>query len=170
MHQIHPIRKLTRAIHQPLIRNQITFTRNETAPPPYSIRLPNGQNEIAANLKHCKPYGIPTTLIHHNTPDRTHAIPLMKPPNRNQQILPNNLIFNTLVTGSAFCYPFFCLIPIGSVACLCINKAIFFVFIQHHFIEHPVAKVLPVCCSFFLTGSFQFFHLVAFVLRLLLYV
>ena len=92
MHHTHPIAKFPRAIHQPLIRNQITFTRNETAPPPYSIRLPNGQNEIAANLKHCKPYGIPTTLIHHNTPDRTHAIPLMKPPNRNQQILPNNLI------------------------------------------------------------------------------
>lgn len=92
IHQTHPIRKLPSAIHQPLIRNQITFTRNETAPPPYSILLPNGQNDIVANLKHCSPYGIPTTVIHHSTPDKTHAMPLTNPPKINQQIFPNSLI------------------------------------------------------------------------------
>ena len=92
IHHRQPNRKLTRAIHQPLKRNQITFIRNETAPPPYSTLLPNGQNDNAANLKHCSPYGIPIIVIHHNTPERTHAIPLIKPPNKNQQIFPNNLI------------------------------------------------------------------------------
>ena len=92
MHHTQPIRKLPSAIHQPFTMNQITFTRKETAPPPYSILLPNGQNDIAANLKHCRPYGIPTTVMHHNAPDKTQAIPLINPPNMNQQILPNNLM------------------------------------------------------------------------------
>lgn len=92
IHQAHPIRKLPRAIHQPFTMNQITFTRKEAAPPPYSILLPNGQKDMTANLKHCKPYGIPTIVIHHKTPDRIQAIPLKKPPNINQQMLPNNLI------------------------------------------------------------------------------
>mgnify|MGYP007070296572 CR=1 FL=1 len=96
MHHTQPIRKLPSAIHQPFTRNQITFTRNETAPPPYSIFLPNGQNDNVANLKHCSPYGIPTTVIHQRAPDRTHAMPLMKPPKINQQILPNNRIFYSL--------------------------------------------------------------------------
>ena len=97
MHHKQPIRKLPRAIHHPLMRNQITFTRNETTPPPYSILLPNGQNEIVANLKHCRPYGIPIIEIHHSTPDNTHAIPLIKPPNINQQIFPKSLIYYLLI-------------------------------------------------------------------------
>ena len=92
MHHTHPITKLPRAIHHPLTRNHMTFTINETAPPPYSILLPNGQNDMVANLKHCSPYGIPTIVMHHSTPDKTHARPLIQPPNINQQIFPNNLI------------------------------------------------------------------------------
>lgn len=40
------------------------------------------------------PYGIPMIVIHHRIPDKTHAIPLTNPPNMNQQILPNNRIYN----------------------------------------------------------------------------
>ena len=96
MHHTHPIAKFPRAIHQPLSRNQITFTINETAPPPYSILLPNGQKDKPANLKHCRPYGMPTMVMHHNAPDNTQAMPLIKPPKMNQQILPNNLIRHSL--------------------------------------------------------------------------
>ena len=93
MHQAHPIRRLPRAIHHPLTRNQITFTRNETAPPPYSILLPNGQNDMAASLKHCMPIGIPMIVMHQKAPVRTQAMPLIRPPSKNQRILPKSLIY-----------------------------------------------------------------------------
>ena len=52
MHQRHPARKFINAIHQPFKRNQMTFTRNDTAPPPYLICFPKGQKDKLANLKH----------------------------------------------------------------------------------------------------------------------
>ncbi len=52
MHHRQPSTKFPSAIHHPFKQNQSTFTRNETAPPPYSISLPNGQKDIMANLKH----------------------------------------------------------------------------------------------------------------------
>ena len=115
MHQTQPIRKFPKAIHQPFIRNQITLTRNDTAPPPYSIRLPNGQNEMVANLKHCSPYGIPTIVMHHNAPDKTHAIPLIKPPKINQQILPNSRIYLFPVLSSM--YFMISAFPHGRISC-----------------------------------------------------
>lgn len=48
---------------------QIILANRDGTPPPYSISFPNGANANDANLKHCLPYGIPTIVIHHNTPD-----------------------------------------------------------------------------------------------------
>ena len=48
---------------------QMTFKRTEPEDmfPKYTF-LPKGIRISFANLKHCKPTGIPTTVIQHNTP------------------------------------------------------------------------------------------------------
>ena len=66
----------------------IRFTRNENMPFPYTISFPNGQNAKVANLKHCRPTGIPIIVIHHMQPAKTQAKPPSNPPNINQRILP----------------------------------------------------------------------------------
>ena len=55
---------------------------------PYKISFPNGQNAKVANLKHCRPTGIPIIVIHHMQPAKIHASPPSNPPNINQRILP----------------------------------------------------------------------------------
>ena len=57
-------------------------------PFPYTISFPNGQNARVANLKHCRPTGIPIIVIHHMHPAKIHASPPSNPPNINQRILP----------------------------------------------------------------------------------
>ena len=57
-------------------------------PFPYTISFPNGQNAKFANLKHCRPTGIPIIVIHHMQPAKTQASPPSNPPNINQRILP----------------------------------------------------------------------------------
>ena len=77
MHQIQPTIRFPSAISHPKNIIHIRFTRNENMPFPYTISFPNGQNARVANLKHCRPTGIPIIVIHH-----------MHPPNINQRILP----------------------------------------------------------------------------------
>ena len=76
--------------HFPTKKYQIhmRFTKNENIPFPYTISFPNGQNANVANLKHCRPTGIPIIVIHHMHPAKTHASPPSNPPNINQRILP----------------------------------------------------------------------------------
>ena len=52
MHYIQPKIKFSRAIGIPKKMIHITFANNDGTPPPYSISLPNGANDIDANLKH----------------------------------------------------------------------------------------------------------------------
>ncbi len=67
---------------------QMTLSNKEPAPPPYTISLPNGKKARPANLKHCKPTGIPIIVIHHMMPAINQPIPIKKPPKTNQSKLP----------------------------------------------------------------------------------
>ena len=80
MLQMHPITKFSIAIGNPQKISQITFAKNEGAPPPYSISFPNGAKAKEANLKHCNPRGIPIIVMQHKTPAIIQESPLKKPP------------------------------------------------------------------------------------------
>ena len=88
MHHIQPTIRFPSAISHPKNIIHIRFTRNENMPFPYTISFPNGQNAKVANLKHCRPTGIPIIVIHHMHPAKTQVRPPSNPPNINQRILP----------------------------------------------------------------------------------
>lgn len=89
---ISPSNKFSKANGIPEIINQNKLAIVLIAPPPYTTRLPNGQNDKPANLKHCMPIGIPMMVIHHNIPAASHDSPLIKPPHINHKILPIKFI------------------------------------------------------------------------------
>lgn len=50
--------------------------------------LPNGKRTNFANLKACKPNGIPTMVMHHKSPSEKYPTALTNPVNKNHKILP----------------------------------------------------------------------------------
>ena len=88
---IRPATAFPTAIGIPDTISQIIFAIKLTAPPPYTTSFPNGKNAKPANLKHCKPIGIPIIEMHHRQPAKTHDNPLNNPPHINQSIFPNML-------------------------------------------------------------------------------
>lgn len=93
MHRIHPQTTSAIAIGIPVKSSQNIFAIRLIAPPPYVTSLPNGKNASPANLKHCKPIGIPMIVIHQPIPAITHESPAAKPPNINHKIFPSIPIF-----------------------------------------------------------------------------
>ena len=89
MHRIHPQTASAIAIGIPVRSSQNIFAIRLIAPPPYVTSLPNGKNASPANLKHCKPIGIPMIVMHHPIPAITHESPAAKPPNINHKIFPS---------------------------------------------------------------------------------
>ena len=89
MHKIHPQTTSAIAIGIPVKSSQNIFAIRLIAPPPYVTSLPNGKNASPANLKHCKPIGIPMIVMHHQIPAITHESPAAKPPNINHKIFPS---------------------------------------------------------------------------------
>ena len=83
MHKMHPQTTSAIAIGIPVKSSQNIFAIRLIAPPPYVTSLPNGKNASPANLKHCKPIGIPMIVIHQTIPAITHESPAAKPPNIN---------------------------------------------------------------------------------------
>ena len=92
IHHIQPTIRFPSAISQPKNTIHMRFTKNENIPFPYTISFPNGQNANVANLKHCRPTGIPIIVIHHMHPAKIHASPPNMPPNINHRIFPKVLI------------------------------------------------------------------------------
>ena len=92
MHQRQPRIRFATAISKPKKTIQITFTKSENMPLPYTISLPNGHIASDANLKHCKPIGIPMIVMHQISPASSQRIPLNNPPKINQRMLPNVFI------------------------------------------------------------------------------
>ena len=80
MHKIQPIIRFPIASSSPETKNHITFKMHDTAPPSSTISFPNGSSDIDDSLKHCSPTGIPTTVMHHNTPASHQPIALKSPP------------------------------------------------------------------------------------------
>ena len=76
----------------PLMSIHIILAISDGAPPPYCTSLPNGANDKEANLKHCKPIGIPTIEMHHKTPARNQANACHIPPHTIQIKFPKQPI------------------------------------------------------------------------------
>ena len=91
-HSIAPLIAAHIAKGIPLMSIQKTFAMIDGAPPPYCTSLPNGANTRDANLKHCRPKGIPTIVIHHMTPINPHARACHIPPHNIQIKLPRQPI------------------------------------------------------------------------------
>ena len=106
MHRIHPQTTSAIAIGIPVKSSQNIFAIRLIAPPPYVTSLPNGKNASPANLKHCKPIGIPMIVIHQPIPAITHESPAAKPPNINHKIFPSipMFLFSPLVFYSLFLF------------------------------------------------------------------
>ena len=68
MHHRQPRIRFAIAISKPKKTIQITFTKRENIPLPYTISLPNGHIANDANLKHCSPIGIPMIVMHQISP------------------------------------------------------------------------------------------------------
>lgn len=101
---MHPQTTSAIAIGIPVKSSQNIFAIRLIAPPPYVTSLPNGKNASPANLKHCKPIGIPMIVIHQPIPAITHESPAAKPPNINHKIFPSipMFLFSPLVFYSLF--------------------------------------------------------------------
>lgn len=93
---IRPITRWPRANSQPNTSSQIILSINPPAPKlPKIIARPNGHSTNPAILKHCKPNGMPMTVIHKIKPANDQAIAPINPPKITQIILPINLILLT---------------------------------------------------------------------------
>ena len=68
------------------------FNIKLVAPSEYEISFPNGKKLRLANLKHCKPTGIPTMEMHQSKPITSQASPPRNPTRINQIKLPIKLI------------------------------------------------------------------------------
>lgn len=88
MQNINPKARCSSAKGIPEINSQIILSMREGAPPPYLISFLNGKKLITANLKHCRPHGIPIIVMHQITPARNQLKPHIRPPNKNHIILP----------------------------------------------------------------------------------
>lgn len=104
----------------PLIISQIMFTTKDTPLSLYTTRFLNGQKLNPANLKHCKPIGIPIIVIHQITPANSQDKPPKKPPKINHKILPSVFILVPLLSSlkimhvskyimkASFCFKQYC--------------------------------------------------------------
>lgn len=95
--KIQPINAEPIASSNPEKINHRILRMREPPPPPYSTSFPNGKNARLANLKHCKPIGIPTIVIHHKIPAMNQPSPINIPANRNQIRLPRHPISVSLL-------------------------------------------------------------------------
>lgn len=91
-HKITPFTTAPIARGMPLMTIHKILARNDIVPPPYWISFPKGKNAREANLKHCRPIGIPTIVIHHRIPQNTQESPCHNPQHKNQIIFPKQPI------------------------------------------------------------------------------
>lgn len=77
----------TNAVYQPPLNSQmilqITF-RQPLSLLLLTTALPKGHNTSPAILKHCRPQGMPSTVIHNNTPEKKYPSAANKPPKMSQ--------------------------------------------------------------------------------------
>ena len=85
------------AVYKPPPNIQIILQRTERHP--VSVLslitfLPKGIRTNPVNLKHCKPQGIPTIVIHNNIPPKKYPNAANNPPKSNQIILPKKFMYD----------------------------------------------------------------------------
>jgi hypothetical protein len=97
-HKIIPFTAAHTASGTPLKINHNIFATSDGAPPPYRTSFPNGANAREANLKHCRPMGMPIIVMLHSIPAKHHANACQKPPHIIQMILPKQPIKISLFT------------------------------------------------------------------------
>ena len=110
-HQISPtIKKL---MHSPNPNKiiQITFAIG-CLPKSVLTSVPKGQMQSLANLKHCKPKGIPIMVIQNISPTKKYPIAENSPVNINHKMFPIVFIFSSFfsvyhIIESRFCQCFF---------------------------------------------------------------
>lgn len=98
------------ASHQPANMNQTALPIQPKGLVPMSIfdvnisrsmaSFPKGKNEKRPITKHAFAHGIPTIEINARAPTSHQAKPMIKPPQINQMILPNERIINSLFSCS----------------------------------------------------------------------
>jgi hypothetical protein len=91
-HSIRPFAAAHTAKGRPPKIIQSIFAASEGAPPPYSTFFPNGASAREANLKHCRPIGMPIIVTHHKRPVTPHARACHIPPHNIHMMLPAQLI------------------------------------------------------------------------------
>ncbi len=114
-HKITPFTTAPIARGMPLMTIHKILARNDIVPPPYWISFPKGKNAREANLKHCRPMGIPTIVIHHRIPQNPHESPCHNPQHKNQIIFPKQpILYPFLNSLLSKIYPF--LLPVKYIA------------------------------------------------------
>lgn len=84
MQNKNPQNKWDNINKKPPQKIQIMLRIKLPAPPPYITSLPKGHNASPANLKACRPIGIPIIVTQQITPEITHPRAIINPPNKNQ--------------------------------------------------------------------------------------
>lgn len=95
MKRIHPIMMCINAVYQPPNKSQIILQKMERQPELVLSLItcwPNGQSTSVPSLKHCKPHGIPTTVIHNRRPPTKYPNAAIRPPKTSQTIFPNKFM------------------------------------------------------------------------------
>ena len=91
MHQKIPVKKKLNANEKPPNKNQIML--RIACLPKFAFTVePKGQKDNLANLKHCKPNGIPMMVMHHMIPRKKYIKPVHKPVNKSHKMFPINFI------------------------------------------------------------------------------
>lgn len=67
-----------------------------------SISFPNGAAETLANLKHCRPTGMPTIVIDQRMPNNPQLRKDMNPPKINQAMFPS--ILKLIILSDSYLY------------------------------------------------------------------
>lgn len=111
-HSKMPFNRAVSASGMPLKIIQKRLAIKEIVLPPYCTSLPKGQKAREANLKHCRPMGIPMMVMHQRTPARTQERPCHNPQHRNQMIFPKHPIHFTSRSNLCIACAFFASRPL----------------------------------------------------------
>ena len=119
MQKMAPITRWARHSSHPKSRIQRMLPIKPQAPKsPTTTSLPNGQRTKPANLKHCRPKGIPIIVRQTNSPAIAQNMASRIPPSNSHMILPIKL--NNIHPGSvkSFAFDFYILYDLRRVVSL----------------------------------------------------
>jgi hypothetical protein len=95
IHNSNPKKRWVSAIQKPPNMSQMIFIMVDRQPVLEEVSvilIPKGARPTKANLKHCKPKGMPTIVRHSIIPPKMYSKKMNKPPKIIQMILPNKFM------------------------------------------------------------------------------